>query len=50
MAQQLGVAVFYYHLGLHYSQTRSVMRDEMDAFYYHLGLHYSQTMFDTHFL
>ena len=35
--------MFYYHLGLHYSQTPSDMIAELDKFYYHLGLHYSQT-------
>ena len=34
---------FYYHLGLHYSQT--IIQDSFCffVFYYHLGLHYSQT-------
>ena len=34
---------FYYHLGLHYSQTESVTVPTLYWFYYHLGLHYSQT-------
>ena len=34
---------FYYHLGLHYSQTPLSRINEQAAFYYHLGLHYSQT-------
>ena len=34
---------FYYHLGLHYSQTLATIRIMFPAFYYHLGLHYSQT-------
>ena len=36
-------ATFYYHLGLHYSQTVAASDFSEDAFYYHLGLHYSQT-------
>ena len=36
-------AAFYYHLGLHYSQTYNCTLFGMDLFYYHLGLHYSQT-------
>ena len=35
--------MFYYHLGLHYSQTTKRIRRRMKMFYYHLGLHYSQT-------
>ena len=38
------LAVFYYHLGLHYSQTPIVIREFPVMFYYHLGLHYSQTL------
>mgnify|MGYP006949681266 CR=1 FL=1 len=34
---------FYYHLGLHYSQTSLVDEISGRLFYYHLGLHYSQT-------
>ena len=34
---------FYYHLGLHYSQTINARHLHPDQFYYHLGLHYSQT-------
>ena len=34
---------FYYHLGLHYSQTRDAAERAERMFYYHLGLHYSQT-------
>ncbi len=34
---------FYYHLGLHYSQTKLGDKQEVLLFYYHLGLHYSQT-------
>ncbi len=34
---------FYYHLGLHYSQTGDFAFDVRHTFYYHLGLHYSQT-------
>ena len=34
---------FYYHLGLHYSQTGSTGSSSRARFYYHLGLHYSQT-------
>ena len=34
---------FYYHLGLHYSQTKLFVTLAADRFYYHLGLHYSQT-------
>ena len=35
--------MFYYHLGLHYSQTRADRQFRLCRFYYHLGLHYSQT-------
>ena len=35
---------FYYHLGLHYSQTGSTGSSSRARFYYHLGLHYSQTL------
>ena len=35
---------FYYHLGLHYSQTHVSLDDYFGMFYYHLGLHYSQTL------
>ena len=35
--------MFYYHLGLHYSQTLTKKAIAMLSFYYHLGLHYSQT-------
>ena len=35
--------MFYYHLGLHYSQTRALRLRLICMFYYHLGLHYSQT-------
>ena len=35
--------MFYYHLGLHYSQTNTRLRHCRGMFYYHLGLHYSQT-------
>ena len=35
---------FYYHLGLHYSQTDRHGEGAEERFYYHLGLHYSQTM------
>ena len=35
--------MFYYHLGLHYSQTIDLPHELISAFYYHLGLHYSQT-------
>ena len=34
---------FYYHLGLHYSQTFRIHIIPQKMFYYHLGLHYSQT-------
>ena len=34
---------FYYHLGLHYSQTIGANALGAETFYYHLGLHYSQT-------
>ena len=34
---------FYYHLGLHYSQTLPSCHKSHLTFYYHLGLHYSQT-------
>ena len=34
---------FYYHLGLHYSQTVLMDEEAAGMFYYHLGLHYSQT-------
>ena len=34
---------FYYHLGLHYSQTLNYEEKVTESFYYHLGLHYSQT-------
>ena len=34
---------FYYHLGLHYSQTELEEQCGKEKFYYHLGLHYSQT-------
>ena len=36
---------FYYHLGLHYSQTLMYSVAILAAFYYHLGLHYSQTIY-----
>ena len=36
---------FYYHLGLHYSQTTAKFDKAAHVFYYHLGLHYSQTVF-----
>ena len=36
--------MFYYHLGLHYSQTIMAFDDAALEFYYHLGLHYSQTL------
>ena len=35
---------FYYHLGLHYSQTTPTACRARSWFYYHLGLHYSQTL------
>ena len=35
--------MFYYHLGLHYSQTALLLPLLALLFYYHLGLHYSQT-------
>ena len=36
--------MFYYHLGLHYSQTTAPeYTTKIRLFYYHLGLHYSQT-------
>ena len=35
--------MFYYHLGLHYSQTWANDSATRQKFYYHLGLHYSQT-------
>ena len=35
--------MFYYHLGLHYSQTCQLNMRPCGMFYYHLGLHYSQT-------
>ena len=35
--------MFYYHLGLHYSQTLREQARRRNEFYYHLGLHYSQT-------
>ena len=35
--------MFYYHLGLHYSQTHDAASVSLGVFYYHLGLHYSQT-------
>ena len=35
---------FYYHLGLHYSQTMRLSAWSSVMFYYHLGLHYSQTV------
>ena len=35
--------MFYYHLGLHYSQTINTGEFVSVGFYYHLGLHYSQT-------
>ena len=34
---------FYYHLGLHCSQTIERRGQIRRPFYYHLGLHYSQT-------
>ena len=34
---------FYYHLGLHYSQTKTHAFNTAFEFYNHLGLHYSQT-------
>lgn len=34
----------YYHLGLHYSQTKQRPEQSPALFYYHLGLHYSQTV------
>ena len=37
--------MFYYHLGLHYSQTDRQIIFRGSRFYYHLGLHYSQTAF-----
>ena len=44
MAGVAGVnALFYYHLGLHYSQTQRSTINASPTFYYHLGLHYSQT-------
>ena len=36
--------MFYYHLGLHYSQTLIGGIFFHLSFYYHLGLHYSQTL------
>ena len=39
--------LFYYHLGLHYSQTQYCYTTLHRKFYYHLGLHYSQTLFVT---
>ena len=39
---------FYYHLGLHYSQTLSRHTCLSPQFYYHLGLHYSQTAVPVH--
>ena len=36
--------MFYYHLGLHYSQTKESLCRQIREFYYHLGLHYSQTV------
>ena len=38
------VLLFYYHLGLHYSQTEKIKERRKNRFYYHLGLHYSQTL------
>ena len=38
-----GDPLFYYHLGLHYSQTYQGFLNKINKFYYHLGLHYSQT-------
>ena len=38
------VTAFYYHLGLHYSQTYRRAVGYNYWFYYHLGLHYSQTI------
>ena len=37
------ITMFYYHLGLHYSQTAEPWEKRPFQFYYHLGLHYSQT-------
>ena len=37
------LVMFYYHLGLHYSQTLFCLKGFGKKFYYHLGLHYSQT-------
>ena len=39
--------MFYYHLGLHYSQTWYANTSPTGLFYYHLGLHYSQTRLPT---
>ena len=39
----VNINLFYYHLGLHYSQTLTVENFPEQLFYYHLGLHYSQT-------
>ena len=44
MPPRLDDLKFYYHLGLHYSQTTSTKKTNTFVFYYHLGLHYSQTM------
>ena len=41
--ESVAVVMFYYHLGLHYSQTHSRAGGGLVMFYYHLGLHYSQT-------
>ena len=35
--------MFYYHMKLHYSQTRNLLRQCKPQFYYHMKLHYSQT-------
>ena len=42
------VVQFYYHLGLHYSQTHANCLADGRGFYYHLGLHYSQTQAAQH--
>ena len=43
MLPLLVLSLFYYHLGLHYSQTDLSLTTTAKKFYYHLGLHYSQT-------
>ena len=43
MKLECKINLFYYHLGLHYSQTHNAILMHKEMFYYHLGLHYSQT-------